>query len=362
MAYISKRGKKWRAEIVIMIDYETIRDSKTFDTKAEATIWALEREQKIREGNIDRPEDKTLRDALLYYLEAEVPKKKTPKYIDNATYRIKSFLACPALSIDTKLHSLGYEVFEKYINYRLNVGGVVTSTVNKELTFMRSAIRLAQKMKWLDHNPFEHVKQLKEPPARDRRISDDEIERILISLGYEDEKELIQVRQRVAVMFLLALETAMRISEICNLDWNNVFLKERYLKIVESKNDDSRNVPLSTRAIELLESVRSHSKNIEYDVERRDQYGRKIAYRAKPVFYDNSSGKAPGNASALFSKYVEKAGIYDLTFHDTRHEACTRLARKIDVLDLAKMIGHRDLKSLMIYYNPTATEIADRLG
>lgn len=55
-------------------------------------------------------------------------------------------------------------------------------------------------------------------------------------------------------------------------------------------------------------------------------------------------------------------GITDLTFHDSRHEACTCLERKLGVLDLAKMIGHRDTRSLMIYYNPTATEIEDRLG
>ncbi|UNM96045.1 site-specific integrase [Ignatzschineria rhizosphaerae] len=362
MAYVKKRGNRWRVEVNVMINYEWFRDSKTFDTKAEATLWGIEREAEMKRGQVERPEDKTLRDALFHYLETEVPKKRTQRYIDNATYRIKSFLECPALNVDTKLHSLGYEVFDKYINYRLNVSGVVTSTVNKELTFMRSAIRLAQKMKWLDHNPFEHVQQLKEPPPRNRRISDDEISRILEALDYDEEKELTQVRHRVAVMFLFALETGMRISEICNLDWNNIFIKERYLRIPESKNDDSRDVPLSMRAIELLERMRFHSKNIEYNVEKRDQFGRKISYRAKPVFYNNSNGKAPGNASKLFSKYVDKIGIVDLTFHDTRHEACTRLARKIDVLDLAKMIGHRDIKSLMIYYNPTATEIAGRLG
>lgn len=360
--YIRKRGDRWRVEVEVMVDYQRYRDAKTFDTKAEAMVWGAQREEELLRGQVDRIEDKTLRDALLHYLETEVPKKRTQRYIDNATYRIKSFLACPALSVDTKLRSLGYEVFDKYINYRLNVSGVVTSTVNKELTFMRSAIRLAQKMKWLDHNPFEHVQQLKEPPPRDRRISDDEVEIILSALDYDEEKELTQVRHRVAVMFLFALETGMRISEICNMDWNNIFIKERYLRIPESKNDDSRHVPLSTRAIELIERVRSHSKTIEFEVNEKDRYGRKTSYRAKPVFYNNSNGKAPGNASKLFSKYVDKTGIVDLTFHDTRHEACTRLARKIDVLDLAKMIGHRDIKSLMIYYNPTATEIADRLG
>lgn len=362
MAYISKRGERWRAEVVITIDYETFRDSKTFDTKAEATLWGLEREKEIRAGRVERIEDKTLRDALMLYLETEMPKKTKQKQADNLMYRIQAFFKCPALNVDTKLSALGYEIFDKYINYRLNVGGVVTSTVNKELSLLRGSVTLARKLRWIDHNPFEHVQQLREPPPRDRRISEEEIRRILISLDYDEEKKLTQVRHRVAVMFLFALETGMRIEEICELDWHNIFVKEKYLRIPTSKNKDYRYVPLSTRAIELLQRVKDHYKNITYYVDQKDEYGRKISYQAKPVFYNNSNGKAPGNASKLFSKYVDKAGIVDLTFHDTRHEACTRLARKIDVLDLAKMIGHRDIKSLMIYYNPTATEIADRLG
>lgn len=50
-----------------------------------------------------------------------------------------------------------------------------------------------------------------------------------------------------------------------------------------------------------------------------------------------------------------------LTFHDLRHSAITRLAKKLDVLALAKMVGHRDLRQLMIYYNPSAEELAGRL-
>jgi hypothetical protein len=32
------------------------------------------------------------------------------------------------------------------------------------------------------------------------------------------------------------------------------------------------------------------------------------------------------------------------------------------VLDLARMVGHRDLKMLQAYYNASAEEIAARLG
>jgi len=63
----------------------------------------------------------------------------------------------------------------------------------------------------------------------------------------------------------------------------------------------------------------------------------------------------------LWRKLRDKCEIEDLHFHDSRHEACTRLARKLEVLDLARMIGHKDLRSLMVYYNATASEIANRL-
>jgi hypothetical protein len=33
----------------------------------------------------------------------------------------------------------------------------------------------------------------------------------------------------------------------------------------------------------------------------------------------------------------------------------------VNVLALAKMIGHRDIQSLMIYYDETAAELAARL-
>ena len=54
--------------------------------------------------------------------------------------------------------------------------------------------------------------------------------------------------------------------------------------------------------------------------------------------------------------------IKDLHFHDTRHEAVTRLAKKLDVLELARQVGHRDINMLRIYYNQPASERAKKLG
>ena len=43
------------------------------------------------------------------------------------------------------------------------------------------------------------------------------------------------------------------------------------------------------------------------------------------------------------------------------HEAITRLARVLQPLDLARMVGHRDLKMLLTYYDESAEDIAKRL-
>ena len=140
--------------------------------------------------------------------------------------------------------------------------------------------------------------------------------------------------REVGVMFLLALETAMRLSEMTGLTWERVHPK--HVVLGDTKNDDKRDVPLSSRARELLAN-RGEDEDEVFKV-------------------------SAASASALFRKAVKRTSIQNLRFHDSRHEGITRLARKLNVLDLARMIGHRDTRSLMIYYNPRPEEIADRLG
>lgn len=82
----------------------------------------------------------------------------------------------------------------------------------------------------------------------------------------------------------------------------------------------------------------------------------RLAERFDAMFGDDAA------RDALFRKARDRTEIADLRWHDLRHEATTRLARKLDAMDLSRVTGHRDLRSLMTYYNPTASEIAERLG
>jgi integrase len=51
--------------------------------------------------------------------------------------------------------------------------------------------------------------------------------------------------------------------------------------------------------------------------------------------------------------------IDDLTFHDSRAAALTRLSKRMDVLRLSRISGHRDLNQLLkAYYRGTAADVA----
>ena len=168
---------------------------------------------------------------------------------------------------------------------------------------------------------------------RDRLILPHEVEAICGQLGYMDGIPIETLQQQIAAGFLLALETAMRAGEIFGLEWQRVQLRRRFVRLADSKNGDGRDVPLSARAVQLLEMMKGVDRDRVFTVDSQV-------------------------ASTLFRRARVRAKIGDLTFHDSRHDAITRLARKLPVMDLARMVGHRDIRSLMIYYNATAESIA----
>ncbi|MEM6603500.1 MAG: site-specific integrase [Pseudomonadota bacterium] len=326
MAAIRKVRDKWLAEVRSKGFYK----SKTFYSKIEAQSWSVDVERQIgkREG---MPTTYTLADAFKKYADEVSPSKKGARW---EIIRLKHMAKYPVS--DVRLEVLRAQDIQNWIECRVNE--VSNSTVNREVNLISAVVTTARKKwKWHSGDPMKDIERPKNPPPRNRRISDVEISKTLESLNYKEDAPIITKTQQIAVAFLFALETAMRQGEIFGMMWENIYLDKFFVYLPDTKNGTSRDVPLSRRAVALLHKLHPD--------------------REGPVFTIRKA-----TASALFLRNIKEAEIKNLTFHDTRHEALTRLARKIDVLDLARMVGHNDPRSLMIYYNPTATEIAERLG
>ena len=124
---------------------------------------------------------------------------------------------------------------------------------------------------------------------------------------------------------------------------------DKHVELEMTKNGTARKVPLSKRAIELL----SHMKGIdEIDV-----------CTVKNNVAEGEAGR--GGLSAYFNQVVTgKLKIENLTFHDTRHEAISRMVKnaKLPVEVLAKITGHKTISILInTYYNPDIEELANHL-
>lgn len=324
MASYRKRGKTWTVEV----NRKGVREVSTHKSKALAEEWARTREADLLGRRYTGKF--TLREAFTRYSEEISPTKRGKRW---EQIRLLAF-ARSMRFVDMALGDITPDQLGQWRDDRLKV--VKSSSVRRELILLTSVLEAARvEWRWIGANPARDVRKPANQPARDRLISNPERDAILKELGSSDETPETYA-QEVAIAFRLALETAMRAGELMALKWPNIH--KNYVRLPATKNGTVRDVPLSTEARRLIDLM---------EVRKDDPR----------VF----TIKGP-SLDAIFRKARDRTQYGDITFHDTRHTAITRLAKKLPLLDLARMTGHRDLRSLQVYYNAKAADIAELLG
>jgi integrase len=322
MASIQRSGSKWRAQVYV----QGVRDSDTFRTRQEAAAWALEREAELSGKKLPH---KSLGDAMKRYARDVAPEHKGAHW---EQVRLAAMQKWPIAR--RKLAGLAGHDLADWRDARLRQ--VKPGTVAREMNLLRSVLEAARcDWHWIRLNPLTDVRWPTVPAGRKRRLSSTEVGAIGKAFGVLPDLQAGTATQRVGLAFLFALETALRSGEIIGLTWARVHLAARYVELPLTKNGDRRDVPLSTRAVAILQALpQGEDPVFGLDDKLRDALWRKT----RPLAHKS------------------------IHFHDTRAEAIWRLSKKLDVLQLARVIGHRDPKSLMIYYDESASDMAQRLG
>jgi len=170
--------------------------------------------------------------------------------------------------------------------------------------------------------------------ARDRRLEPGE-EGML--------REVMGGQPDMLRLFTLALETAMRLSELYTLTWSQVDLPKRTIFLDKTKNGDKRQVPLSSVAMELLKDG-----------------GSGLVF---PFFHDEDRRKTTMRVGYSWAQITKKADCENLHFHDLRHEATCRLFERTQLSDLqiSLITGHRDPRMLRRYSNLRGSDLAAKL-
>jgi len=335
MAYIRKQRGRWRAEVA----KSGVRLSKVFDTKAEATGWAAQEEAAIAAADAGKFPARTLAEALTRYEEEVSPSKRGKDWEIKrlASFREQLKKVDGAGDVLAKVISkVTTDDMGRWRDGRLKT--VTKGTVQREINLLRNVFTIARKeWKWTGPNPFSDLRQPGENPARRRRPTWAEIKRLCRSLGYRTNRVETK-QQEVALAYLIGLRTAMRAGEILSLSDDRVDLEARVARVphkTQHLTGELRHVPLTKHGVRLL---------------------RKLAGRGQYFTVTSAS------LDALFRKARDRLLIEDLHFHDSRAEALTRLSRKVDVMTLARISGHKDLRVLLeSYYRESAADIARRI-
>lgn len=318
MGTLTKRGKRWRAQVCV--DYR--RASASFATKAEAAAWVLRQEAEFTGTATGH----TFAQACARFAAEVSPKRRGERW---ERLRLSKWAQGP-LGL-RPLARLSPADLGAWRDERL--ASVGPGTVRREMGLMVDVFTIARReWGWIKTSPMPDVRRPPNPPARRRRITPDEIAAMSAALGVSEGLHAVTVTNRIGLAFLFALETAMRSGEVIGLHWPHVNLQTRVATLPRTKNGDRREVPLSGRALEILQA---------------------LPRGEGPCFGINSAQR-----DALFRKARKSAGLSGFTFHDTRATAIHRLSKKLDVLQLARMIGHRDISSLRHYYHESAEEMA----
>lgn len=222
------------------------------------------------------------------------------------------------------------------------------ATVRKYIMAAQTALNWQAKNNGIQFNKFLFDFDAKVMPAgwsgrRDRRLMPGEEDR-LYAAGIERGEYTYNTADWQALIGF-DLETAMRQQEIAKATWDDIKSDgyKLFIPAVNSKTKKDRTALLSKRAREIIEIQRASSPK-----------------GGKRIFHQFPNAGAICDAYALLT---QRAGVENLTFHDLRHEATSRLCEsgKMSQMEIMEMCGHDSMATFRGYVKLLAHENARRL-
>ena len=259
--------------------------------------------------------DFTIGDMMSRYLEVVTPTKRGK---DQETRRLRRLLSERHL-MSLSLEQAHPHTFADFRDRRIDDG---VRACQYDLVLMRHAWNIAR-IEWgwpLSDNPISLIRMPKNNPPRERRLREGEFDRLKIAVGASRSWYLWPV-------IVLAVETAMRRGEILGLRWENIDLDKKTVFLPLTKNGSSRWVPLSEDAVSQLVKVAR--------VNERPFPVTDVAFRQ------------------AWDRLRHRAELDDLTFHDLRHEAISRMFDSgMKIHEVMAVSGHRTASQLFRYVHP----------
>ncbi len=219
------------------------------------------------------------------------------------------------------------DLFKQGMLKRVVKGKVLKQTsVNRKLACLKSIYNKAIAWgKFTGPNPVEQVRLFKENNQRLRFLEKEEIAKLLVNC-----------KDHLHGIVIMALNTGMRREEILGLKWRDIDIKRSILYLHNTKNGDKKEVPLNEQVKTVLIQTRKNPQS-EY-------------------IFCKEDGSRFGDIKTSFFTAIKKSGIKDFKFHDLRHTFASHLVMSgVDLNTVRELLGHKSLQMTLRYSHLSPT-------
>jgi integrase/recombinase XerC len=214
-------------------------------------------------------------------------------------------------------------------------------TQARALSSVRSLLRFACRQGILDHNPAISVRTPKQPKTLPRHLRPGEIETLLDAVSGS---EPLDRRDRAALELLYA--TGLRVGELVSLDWDNIDLRGRVLRVM-GKGGKERMVPFGGHAAKALDEWRSCWGGIRSGAVESEK-----SHRDDPVFLNYRGHRLSARSvRRVIDRRVKEAALAaGVHPHTLRHTFATHLLEGgADLRAIQELLGHSSLSTTQRY-------------
>lgn len=236
------------------------------------------------------------------------------------------------------------EVVREYLNELF--GKKTATSIARKLASLRTFFQFCLRKGWADNNPAKEVASPKIPKRVPKFLTIDEVQSLL---GAPDDVEPLGARDKAILETLYA--SGLRVSELVNLDVNDLDLKEGSVRVV-GKGRKERVIPVGEKACGSIQKY----------IDIRPTLYTKTTDDTGALFVNRQGGRLTARSiERLVSKYLKRCGIQKVvTPHVLRHTFATHLLNAgADMRGIQELLGHASLSTTQKYTHVTLDKVMD---
>jgi len=217
--------------------------------------------------------------------------------------------------------------------------GLSKRSQGRTLSAVRSLFRFACREGTLEANPAQGVRTPKFPKTLPRHLRPGEIETLVEAPEAGDGP--LALRDRAILEILYA--TGVRVSELTGLDWRDIDLSSRVLRVM-GKGSKERMVPFGRPAADALRAWLAVWEGVRGA--RSEDHGE------EPVFLNNRGGRLSiRSVERTIDRWVEASALAKGVHpHTLRHTFATHLLENgADLRGIQELLGHASLSTTQKY-------------